>query len=85
MAILLSHPDVVQFYRGTKVNENAVIYGLVATDNIISQGLFSGPNIPVENIAFVDVDLDNQDTPTVFRAFQFGGPTEHMYVEKLHY
>lgn len=71
------HPDVYQFYGA---DHNVILYGLNATENIYGQGLFAGANIGLRDIAFVNCNLNNSAANMIGRVFQFGGPTQHMYV-----
>ncbi len=70
------HPDVYQFYGA---DNNVILYGLNATENIYGQGLFAGANIGLRDIAFVNCNINNSAANMIGRVFQFGGPTRHMY------
>lgn len=72
------HPDV---WQATSYTENAILYNVSATSSIGAQGLFADRNTPLKDIAFVNVNLNNQyPTTTVLTAFQFGATTTNMYV-----
>lgn len=69
------HPDVYQVYPS---GSNRILYGVTATQNIGGQGVFAGNSVSLTDSAFVDVVINN--TPTIMYAFQFGGPTSHLYI-----
>jgi hypothetical protein len=69
------HPDVYQHNGPAK---NIIVYGLTAIDNIQGQGVFAGDQIPVTDIAYVDVQVAVQGLGHVF---QFGGPTHHFLIK----
>jgi len=75
------HPDVVQFYsRRTQM----IFYGLTATKDIGSQGLFAGNNIGIQEVAIDNCRIDNRNPSgrdLAFRVFQFGGYVKHFYVK----
>lgn len=71
------HPDVFQIYGHPG---NIIVYGLTAVEGIYSQGLFAGKNVPVNDVAFINCEVDNRVPGNVGVAFQFAGPTTHMYI-----
>ncbi len=74
------HADVLQFHSGGAALENRIAYGVTARSGG-GQGFFAGDNIPITDIAFINCDISNQEgVGTVALAFQFMGPTEHLYV-----
>jgi hypothetical protein len=76
------HPDVFQLYAapGT-VRENHILYRTSAIEVSHTQGLFAGSHISIKDIAFVEVKVATNVPGGVMRAFQFGGPTDHMLVQ----
>ncbi len=76
------HPDIFQLYTapGT-VRENHILYRTSAIEVSHTQGLFAGSQISIKDIAFVEVKLATNVPGGVMRAFQFGGPTDHMIVQ----
>jgi hypothetical protein len=74
------HADVMQYFTTTLI-ENRIAFGVTSTTDS-GQGFFAGENVAVKDIAFIGCNLSNQEgaNPTVARIFQFGGPTNHMYV-----
>jgi hypothetical protein len=77
------HADVVQFHSNSGVVENRILYGLEAISNIGAQGLFAGADISLKDIAFVNCNVRNGagGPADLRRVFQFGGPTEHMFIQ----
>jgi len=71
------HADVLQFFG--QPLQNVIAFNVTAQVSN-AQGFFSGNNVRIVDIAFVSCNLDNQVEPNVGRVFQFGGPTEHLYV-----
>jgi hypothetical protein len=71
------HADVLQYF-GNELIENRIVYGLTAIESIGAQGLFAGSNIAIKDVAFVNVVINN--SPSIMYAFQFGGPTSHLFV-----
>jgi hypothetical protein len=75
------HPDVVQMYSR---RNQMIFYGLKAVKDIGSQGLFTGNNIGIQDVAFVNCQVDNRNAAgrdLSFRVFQLGGTTTHLYVK----
>lgn len=77
------HADVMQYYSNTLI-ENRIAYKVTALV-AYGQGFFAGDRIAIKDIAFVDCDINNQLMPQVQCAFQFGGPTEHLYVLRCNF
>jgi hypothetical protein len=80
------HPDVYQIYLPAGVAENFIVYGMRMLENSNTQGLFTGNNVAVKDLAFVNVTLDTQGYgswphPWDLTAFGFAGPTNHMLVQ----
>jgi hypothetical protein len=73
-----AHPDVLQYFAPAGTIENRIIYGLTATNGIGAQGVFAGSGFALKDIAIVDCRIDT--SLSAFYAFQFCGPTRHMYV-----
>ncbi|MFM7133099.1 MAG: hypothetical protein ACKO0W_02150, partial [Planctomycetota bacterium] len=76
------HADLMQFYALSTI-ENTIAYGLEMREPSNTQGLFSGNNISIKDVAFVDVSLDTRvsGVPFFLFAFMFAGPTNHMLVQ----
>lgn len=72
------HADALQYFANFII-ENRLAYGITVRTGD-GQGFFAGDNIALRDIAFVNCDVDNQVAPNVQNVFQFGGPTEHLYV-----
>ena len=51
------HPDLYQIESAPLTN--LIVYGLTAVTNVDSQGLFTDANAWMENVAFVDINIDN--------------------------
>ncbi len=76
------HADVLQIFSNGPTVENIIAYNVLARSQS-GQGFFAGDNIPIKDIAFIDCDVSNQEGEgTVAAVFQFGGPTEHLYVRE---
>ena len=76
------HPDVYQVYPSAN---NVILYGVDATTNVEAQGIFVGAGCTLTDAAFVNVRIDNQDTPTPFNVFQFLGTLTNMYVKDSYF
>jgi hypothetical protein len=76
----LFHPDFFMIYAapGTPI-ENIIMYGCRCDTVIDSQGPFSKLN-PLFDIAMVGIHVDTRFPGAVGKAFQFGGPIQHMLV-----
>lgn len=73
------HPDVYQNYPGS---DNVILYGLTATTGINAQGIFAGDNIPVRDMAIVNVSIDNHAyAGGIWRCFSFAGACRHLLVK----
>ena len=76
------HPDFFQLYAGAGVVlENHILYRTSGIETSNTQGLFAGSQIPIRDIAFVEVKVATNVPGGVMRAFQFMGPTQHMLVQ----
>jgi hypothetical protein len=73
-----AHPDVLQYFAPAGTIENRIVYGLTATNGIGAQGVFAGSGFALKDVAIVDCRIDTG--LSAFYAFQFCGPTRHMYV-----
>lgn len=71
-----AHADVYQIYDPDGIKENSIVYGVQATDGILSQGFFGGT--PVHDVAFINIDV--KQLPGPHHPFTFG-ETNNMYVK----
>jgi hypothetical protein len=82
----LNHPDVLQYQHARDQGpiENCIVYGLrskTGTRNA-GQGLYAGREIGLKDVAYVDVQLNNQYYgANEARAWQFMGPVNHMLLK----
>jgi hypothetical protein len=77
------HADFFQLYSGGPTLENHILYNAKMLQADTTQGVFAGNNVSIKDIAFVDVRVDTRDAFYGFflMAFQYAGPTKHLYLQ----
>ncbi len=77
------HSDVYQLGKSARKNNNIILYGVTATQDINGQGFFIGNNRTVTDLAVVNSYFDNQNRPDADkkRVFQVSSPAKHLLVQ----